>query len=81
MRLIKGGEEVLERLIGAGGVAGGVEVHEQAADDRENEGRELRAVDAAQAVGERIEPVGRCGVREIRPQLLDGGRLQLSEHP
>lgn len=50
-------EEVVEGPVGAGGVAGRVEVHEEAADDGENERRELRPADAAQAVFQWPEPV------------------------
>src|SRR5690349_4581585 len=35
-------EEVVEGPVGAGGVAGGVKVHEQTTDDGENERREIR---------------------------------------
>ncbi|MER6921435.1 hypothetical protein ABT314_20950, partial [Streptomyces spiralis] len=49
-------EEVAEGPVGAGGVAGGVEVHEETAEDGENERCEIRPADAAQAVLERAEP-------------------------
>jgi hypothetical protein len=47
------------RPICSGAVGGGVQVHEEAADDREDDGRELGPVNAAQVFVERPEPVGR----------------------
>jgi hypothetical protein len=34
--VLKGADEVVERPVGASGIAGGVEVHQQAANDRED---------------------------------------------
>ncbi|HEY3737218.1 MAG TPA: hypothetical protein VGL26_07215 [Jatrophihabitans sp.] len=46
-------EEVGKGPVGSGGIGGGVEVHEQTADDGEDERRQVRPADAAQAVLER----------------------------
>ena len=79
-QVLKCAEEVVERLVCASGIAGGVEVHEETANDREDKSCELRPTSAAQAVLERPKPVGRCAAAEVGPQLLLRTFAQLAEH-
>jgi hypothetical protein len=74
-------EEVGERVIRTGAVGSGIEVHEETANDREDEGGELRPIDTAQAFFERPEPVGRRHPAKVGQQLLRRAFPQLPEHP
>ena len=74
------GEEVVEGPVGACGVAGGVEVLEQATDDGEYESRKLRPAETAHAVLEWGEPVGGGGTPEPGPERFTRGVVQSVEH-
>jgi hypothetical protein len=74
------GQEVVERATGSYGVAGGVEVHEQAADDGEHDGRQLGPAEAAQALLERREPVSGRGLPEAWPERFARGVVEPAEH-
>src|SRR5437870_1454903 len=73
------GEEVGEGPVRACGVAGCVEVHEEAADDSEHDGGKLGSAEAAHAVLERCEPVGGRGAPEARPEWFSRGVVQPAE--
>jgi hypothetical protein len=62
-------------------VAGGVEVHEETADDGEDESGELRPAHAAQTFFERPEPIDRRRSAEVRQQPLRRVLAELPEHP
>jgi hypothetical protein len=73
-------EEVVEGLVGACGVAGGVEVLEQTADDGENDSRQFRSAETAHAFLEWCEPVGGRGPPEAGPEWFSRGVVQPAEH-
>ncbi len=73
-------EEVVEGPVSASGIAGCVEVHEEAADDGEYDGGQLGPVEAAHALLEGGEPVGGRGAPEVRPQWFARGVMQPTEH-
>jgi hypothetical protein len=70
----------MEGLVDAFGVAGCVEVHEQAADDGEHDGGQLGPAEAAHAFLEWLEPVGGCGTPETRPEWFACSVVQATEH-
>ena len=72
-----GGRALLGFVRGRAAVA----LHEETTDDGWNERREIRSADAAQAVLQRPQPVGRCGAPKVGPQLLLRTLEQLTEHP
>ena len=76
---VERGEEVGEGAVGAWGVAGCVEVHEEAADDGEHDGGKLGSAEAAHAVLERCEPVGGRGPPEAWPEWFAGGVVSYSD--
>jgi hypothetical protein len=78
--IVDDGEEVVEGLVGACGVAGRVEVHEEAADDGEHDGGQLWAAEAAHPILEGCEPVGRGGPPEAGPQWFSRAVVQPGEY-
>src|SRR4029453_1645302 len=71
--VLDSGQEVVERVIGSYGIAGGIEVDGQAADEGEHDGGQLGPAEAAHALLERREPVGGRGLPEARPEWFAGG--------
>src|SRR3954466_6809151 len=74
------GEEVGEGPVRACGVAGCVEVHQEAADDGEHDGGKLGSAEAAHASLGRGEPVGGRGAPEAGPEWFSRGVVQPAEH-
>jgi hypothetical protein len=70
----------VEGPVGACGVAGGVEVPEQAADDGEHDGRRFRSAETAHAFLEWCEPVDRRGTPEAGPEWFSRGVVKPAEH-
>ena len=70
----------MERVIGSYGIPGGVEVHEQAADDGEHDGGQLGPAEASHALLEGREPVGGRGLPEAWPEWFAGGVVEPAEH-
>jgi hypothetical protein len=70
----------VERLVGACGVAGGVEVLEQAADDGEHDSGQFGSAETAHAFFERCEPVRRRGPPEAGPEWFSCRIVQPVEH-
>jgi hypothetical protein len=70
----------VEGPVGAGGVASGVEVLEQAADDGEHDSRQFGSAETAHAYLERCEPVRRRGPPEAGPEWFSRRVVQPVEH-
>jgi hypothetical protein len=70
----------VEGPVGAGGVAGGVEVLEQAADDGEHDSRQFGSAETAHAFLEGCEPVRRRGPPEAGPEWFSRRVVQPVEH-
>lgn len=70
----------MEGSVSAGRVAGRGEVHQEAADDREHDGRKLGPAEAAHPRFERCEPVRRRCPAEARPQWFTRVVMQPGEN-
>ena len=74
-------QKVGEGLIGSSGIAGGVEVHEEPADNGQYDRGQLGSAQAAHAILQGREPIGGRAPTEAGPEGFTRRVVQSAEHP